>query len=40
MTSRAGQCDVTKLKKMVLINSNRVVLAIFGVRYDSFALDV
>ena len=41
MTSRAGQCDVTKIRKLVLINSNRVVLETFGVRYDSrFALDV
>ena len=38
--SRAGQCDVTKVLKLVLINSNHSVLSTFGVPYDSrFALD-
>ena len=41
MTSRASQCDVTKFRKLGLTNSNHIVLATFGVRYDSrFALDV
>ena len=41
MTSRAGQCEVTKILKLVLINSYHVVSATFGVRYDSrLALDV
>ena len=41
MTSRASQCDVTKVLKLVLDNSNHIVLATFGVHYDSrFALDV
>ena len=41
MTSHAGQRDVTKFYKLVLIDSNHVVLATFGVRYDShFALYV
>ena len=41
MTSRASQYDVTKILKFGLTYSNRIVLATFGVRYDSrFALDV
>ena len=40
MTSRASQRDVTKFCKLGLTNSNYIVLATFGVRYDSrFTLD-
>ena len=35
MTSRASECDVRKFKKSGLTYSNRIVLATFGVRYDS-----
>ena len=41
MTSRASQCDVTLFQKLSLTNSNHIVLASFGVPYDSrFVLDV
>ena len=35
VTSRARRCDVTEIKKLFLSNSNHIVLANFGVRYDS-----
>ena len=41
VTSRASQCEVTIFLKMVLTNKDHIVLATFGVRFDScFALDV
>ena len=35
VTSRALRCDVTEFKKLYLSNSDHIVLATFGVRYDS-----
>ena len=41
VTSRAGQCDVTEILKLSLNYSDHIVLATFGVRYDSpFVIDV
>ena len=41
VTSRARRCDVTKFYKLFLSNSDHVVLATFGVRYDSrFVIEV
>ena len=41
VTSRAGRCDVTEFKKLSLSNSDHIVLAPFGVNYDSrFVIDV
>ena len=41
VTSRARRCDVTEFKKLSLSNSDYIVLATFGVRYDSrFVIDV
>ena len=35
MMSRASQSDVTEFWKLSLTNSNNIVLATFGVRYNS-----
>ena len=41
VTSRARRCDVTEFKKLSLNNNKHIVLATFGVRYDSrFVIDV
>ena len=41
VTSRARRCDVTEFYKLSLSNSDHIVLATFGVRYDSrFVIDV